>query len=120
MKIPTNLEECFELLFKNSTKEDLIEFTIRKENKDGFIYGYHFTAGMAMKNNWGLWRGKNKLVKYFNKLGIYHADDISQIILTSFHRHFNKKPIELEKQVKFYKDYWKKQGFKNGNPLEKK
>ena len=49
---------------------------------------------------------KTSLVKYFNELGIYHPDDISSIILTSFHRKLNNKSIDLAKQVESYKKYW--------------
>jgi hypothetical protein len=115
--IPKNLEECFKLLIKENCNRDLCEFTSKKEDKNGFV-GYHFSTGMQMRNNWGLWKSGNKLVKYFNKLGIYHADDMSGIILTSFHRYLNKKSIQLEKQIKFYINYWKELGFKNGNPTD--
>ena len=35
-------------------------------------------------------------------------DDMSGIILDSFWRHLNQKPIKLDEQVKYYQDYWKK------------
>ena len=37
-----------------------------------------------------------KLEKSFADIGIYALDDISSIILTSFHRKLNKKEIKLE------------------------
>jgi hypothetical protein len=33
---------------------------------------------------------------------------MSGIILDSYHRHLLDQPINLEEQIKFYKDYWKK------------
>jgi len=69
---------------------------------------YHFGLGMGMRNEWGLWGG-SRLAKWFNAQGITHPDDMSGIILHSFWRHLNGKPITLEQQVKYYQDYWKNQ-----------
>jgi len=115
MKNPSNLEECFYVLLKNSSYAN-IELFMKIKEEDGFIPGTHFLWGMSLRNNWGLWR-KNKLTNFFNKLGIYHADDMSTIIITSFHRYLHNININLEKQVKFFIDFWKKEGYKNGNPL---
>ncbi len=70
---------------------------------------YHFGVGQWMRNEWGLWRG-SRLSRYFNQLGIRHADDMSGIILTSYWRKLHEKPIDLEGQVRYYRDYWKEQG----------
>jgi len=70
------------------------------------VSSLHFTTGLAIRNSWDLWNNKNSLVKFFNSKGIFHADDISSIILTSFHRHLNNKEIQFESQVTFFKAYW--------------
>lgn len=103
--IPKDLEDSFGELnkmlhpkfiekFKNGGKEETIK--------------QHRGLGLWMRNNWGLWAG-SRLAKYFTELGITHPDDMSGIILTSYQRHLNNQPLELEKQIKYYKDYWKKQ-----------
>lgn len=99
--IPINLTEAIECLncewsdslkikFKNSPKSDLV-----------------FYGGMGLRNAWELWPGRNKLSKYFKKLGIYHPDDMSSIIIESFHRQLNGEPILLDQQIKMYLEYWK-------------
>jgi alkyl hydroperoxide reductase subunit AhpC len=101
--IPKDLDDCFIELkkmlhptliseMKNNTEEDMIE--------------YHHGLGTWIRNNWALWAGSH-LSKYFNNLGIYHPDDMSGIILKSFWRHLNSKPIKLDEQVERYKRYWK-------------
>ena len=65
----------------------------------------HHTLGRALRNEWGLWE-KNELTDWFNSIGIHHADDMSAIITTSFHRHINDKDIDLDGQVLEYKNYW--------------
>ena len=69
---------------------------------------YHMGLGMWMRNNWGLWGG-SRLAAWFNAQGINHPDDMSGIILDSFWRYLNGKPIKLDEQVKYYQGYWKKQ-----------
>lgn len=112
--IPKNLKQCFGELSKSSNK-DIIQFA--REEESHAVAIRHHGVGTQMRNAWGLWR-RNKLTKYFNKLGIYHADDMSGIIFTSLHRYLNKRPIKLREQIKFYINYWKKLGYKNGNPLK--
>lgn len=106
IKIPTNLEECI-------TKIQVIAPQVIKMFKDCddecITSTYHFSLGMHLRNEWELWR-HNKLTKYFNKLGIYHADDMSGIILTSTYRSLHNQDIKLKEQVKYYRNYWIKMG----------
>ena len=85
-------------------KADLDSFKIKEENTA--TVRLHFGTGMSIRNSWKLWAGTSEISKYFRNIGISHPDDMSSIILTSLHRKLNKKPIELEKQIKFYQDYW--------------
>jgi len=103
--IPRDLEDCFVQLKKLLKPEDIEK--MKAGTEDAMSY-YHFGLGMGMRNSWGLWGG-SRLAKWFNAQGITHADDMSAIILVSFWRHLNEKPINLEQQVKYYQDYWKGQ-----------
>ncbi len=101
---PKNLEEAItqlDILFLDSTKNQIIDLSEQE-----FLARTHFFTGMWIRNNWGLWRG-GKLAKYFNNLGIYHPDDMSSIILTSYYRHLHNQDLKVEEQIKFYQDYWK-------------
>ena len=60
---------------------------------------------MWLRNNWQLW-GMSRLSFYFNNIGVYHPDDMSGIILTSYQRHLKGEDIKLEEQIKHYQDYW--------------
>lgn len=99
--IPKDLEESFVEL-KNMLHPKFVEKYKNGEIKPGEL---HFGLGLWMRNNWGLWAGE-RLAEYFHTLGIRHPDDMSSIILESFHLHLNEKPLELEKQIQGYKDYW--------------
>ncbi len=103
--IPKNLEECFIQI--DSFWHDTVKIAMKNLSEDEFSGRLHFGFGLWMRNNWGLWGG-SLLANFFNEKGIYHPDDMSAIILDSYHRKLNSKPIKLEEQIKFYKEYWDK------------
>lgn len=100
--IPENLEDCFVELERVLNKDLLEEFKNAKEDE---ILNYHHSIGGWMRDNWGEWPGSG-LTKYFAEMGIFHPDDITNIILTSFHRYLNKKDISLQQQIEYYQQYW--------------
>ena len=103
--IPANLEECFEFLNRMFGEEQVEEFKSWGEKEA--MGKLHFGLGRNLRNNWGLW-AESKLQQHFKDMGVWHADDMSSIILTSYHRHLNNKPLDVEGQVEFFKDYWSK------------
>lgn len=117
--IPRNLEECYVALNEMNI-QDLDSWI--KEEEDSALSGSHFGLGMWIRNNWDLWAVKKTpfweegLSGYFNNLGIHHPDDMSSIILTSYHRHMNGRDIRLDEQIKVYQDFWKKQDKKFNKP----
>ena len=123
-KIPNNLEEAIEELKLNLS--DNIE-EIKQMSEDDFLSSAHFSLGMSLRNLWNLWwyeghpykdkgwsEEKPKLTEWFNNIDIFHADDMSGIILTSLYRNINNKPYDLNGQIKIYKKHWKDLGYKNG------
>ena len=125
---PKNLDDAIEIL-KFVYADDLQE--IKDVSEDEFSTIAHHNLGAYIRNSWQLWwqenhgyeqwsKEKPKLNAWFNSIGIYHADDMSTIILDCLHKNLNNKPYEIDKQAKHYIKYWKKEGFKNGNPFTKK
>ena len=101
--IPKDLDDCFKQL--GVILEDSLIKKIERMTEDEFVGNAHFGLGMWLRNNWQLWGG-SRLSYYFNDMGIYHPDDKSGIILTSYHRYLKGTDIKLEEQIKYYKDYW--------------
>lgn len=101
--IPKDLDDCFKQL--GVILEDSLIKKIEGMTEDEFVGNAHFGLGMWLRNNWQLWGG-GRLAYYFNDMGIHHPDDMSGIILTSYHRHLKGEDIKLEEQIKEYKDYW--------------
>jgi len=104
--IPKNLNESVEFLECEWADNLKNEFKLKPEKEA--VSELHHSYGQYLRNQWELWNGNNELSLSFQEIGITHPDDISSIILTSFHRKLNNKNIEIEKQAQFYKDYWKK------------
>ncbi|MCH8535810.1 MAG: hypothetical protein LAT51_12125 [Flavobacteriaceae bacterium] len=102
--IPTDLNDAISYFECKTPEKDLNDFK-NKEEIDA-TSSLHFGAGMSIRNNWKLWAGTSELSKFFRDLGINHPDDMSGIIFTSLHRKLNGIEIDLESQVKYYKDYW--------------
>jgi hypothetical protein len=108
--IPKDLEDCFKQI--DSFWDDSTKVKVKQWTEGEFIGRAHHGFGMWMRNNWQLWGG-SRLSKYFNDLGIYHPEDMSGIILDSYHRYLTGNDIKLEEQIKFYQDYWKKANEQN-------
>lgn len=103
---PKDLDDAVTYLNCTWSKADKDSF--KNEPERQAVARLHFGTGLYIRNGWDLWKGKNDIVDFFNSIGISHPDDMSSIILTSFHRYLNGKEIDLLEQVKYYQDYWDK------------
>lgn len=93
---PKILEETFPYL--DQKFGDTIKYNFMILPEDVAVGRLHFPLGMWIRNEWGLWKNSD-LKKYFIDKGIYHPDDMSGIIFTSYYRYLNNKPIDLEDQI---------------------
>ncbi|MEL1256219.1 DUF6794 domain-containing protein [Flavobacterium sp. DGU38] len=103
--IPKDLDDSFKQI--NSFWADSTKIKLKQLSENEFSARVHMGFGMWMRNNWQLWGG-SRLSKFFNNNGIFHPDDMSGIILNSYHRYLNNNEINFEQQVQYYKDYWEK------------
>jgi hypothetical protein len=90
------LEDSFAELHKILKAEEIEKM---RKGAEADMIQYHFTLGMHLRNRWGLWSG-SRLAKWFKNKGVSHPDDMSGIVLTSFWRHLNSRPIALDEQIK--------------------
>ncbi len=67
---------------------------------------------MYLRNYWGLWSDykSNPLVRDFYRMGVWHPDDMSVIILKSYHRVYNNRNVRLKEQIDelhtWYRDFY--------------
>jgi len=122
-RIPESLDEAVDIIVSSTSPEVIEKYKTLTEKE--ILSGSHHSLGMSIRNNWHLWweeshtydewpKEKPKLVEEFNALGIYHADDMSGIILSSAIRRIQDKPRKLNEEVAKYKKFWAKQGFEDG------
>ena len=108
----SSLPENLEFLKKCDDEGDGEE-----SGEDRFMSMVHHSFGQALRNEWYLWWFKDhkyetwpierpKIVEWFNDRQIYHADDMSTIILITMYRKYFDRPVELDEQIKRYHDFW--------------
>lgn len=74
----------------------------------------HHSLSQELRNDLSLWDKDSTMYKYFfNKWKIFHADDMSSILITCFYRELNNENWHIEKQVQEYLDYWKNENGKD-------
>jgi hypothetical protein len=80
---------------------------IKSMTENDFVAQAHFSTGMWIRNNWlynrylfGLIVTKSDLHKDLIAKGLFSTDDMSGLILRSFHRQLNNIDINLEQQIK--------------------
>ena len=99
--IPRDLDDCFATLDRMLNPED------REQIRTGEIMPIemHHGLGRHLRNEWGLW-AKSRLWHYFHAMGLSHPDDMSGVILDSYARHLQHKPLRVEEQIREYQRYW--------------
>lgn len=100
--IPKDLDDAFPEL-KKMLSPAFIQKIQRRSEADMYE-GHPFGLDLWMGHHWALWRG-SRLSRYFNDLGIFAPDTMSEIILVSFWRHLHGKPIDLDKQIALRKGW---------------
>lgn len=95
------LDKALEDIEAAWTKDQLEEFTNKPDSLA--VSDIHFEYGMHFRNKILRNPKDSTLLKYFNSLGVYHEDHISNIVFTSLHRKLNSKSIDLDDQLKLTK-----------------
>lgn len=111
---PKNLEECHEKLQELISKEN------ERLLKTGKITTAHMHHGFGrwLRNNWGLWSG-GPLREWFFERRVFHADDMSSIILDSYVARLKGKNFNFGAAQRKYERHWKKQGLDVDEEIEK-
>ena len=102
--IPRNLDEAISALDTIWSEEDKEWF--KNTEEANAVAECHMGAGLWMRNAWIRSKVDTSLRDYFDSLGVHSPDDMSGIILTSFHRKLNNKDIDLKEQVQRSREYW--------------
>ncbi len=99
--IPRDLLNCFDEL--NRLIEPKAKQKFMSMSEYDAYHKLYFSLGRWIIQNWGFYEG-SRLSDYFRKMGISYPEDMAQIIITSYHRHLNKVPLEVKAQVEALKE----------------
>lgn len=102
---PKTLKECWDWFNNNLSSKDVEYIKNLPSVKD--TCQIHSTLGRWIRNNWGLWAGSD-LKEFFKSIGLSHPDDMSSVILKSYWSQLNNQNFDLDKEIEYYQDYWKK------------
>ena len=103
--IPKDFNESLTQL--NKVIPDSTKTRIKSMTESDFLAQTHFSTGMWIRNYWlynrylfGLIVTKSDLRKDLTTKGLYSNDDMSGVILRSFHRQLNDIDINVDQQIK--------------------
>jgi hypothetical protein len=94
--VPGTLTEAHDVLGRLLTPGLLAEF---RGASEADVATYNRTIGIWLRNSWGLWNG-GPLRDHLRRLGLRHADDMSALVLVTFWRHLNDRPLRTEDEVR--------------------
>ena len=99
--IPINLNNAMSELDKKmdeNAKKSFAAYTEEEAESKAF-----FTFGRWMLVNWGLEDG-SRLSLYFTNKNLGVVEDMIRVLMVSYHRHLNKRPLDEEKLLQKYRD----------------
>ena len=102
-RVPKDLDDALSMLDELETKEkDYLR-------KHGHISSHH-SFGMWLRNNWSLWEEETPLVLWFNGHQVFHADDMSGIIMEAFVCKLRGEAYNMQEQIDRYHAHWRQSG----------
>lgn len=94
------VDDLFATIHPNTFEE------IQKSKSPEDMLGYHFTLGMSVRNLYGLWDSEHALTKWFVQEGVYHADDMSAIILEALWHRIKELPYNHTQIIQMCQKQW--------------
>ncbi len=106
--IPRDLQDVFAQL------NELMEPGTRQRFRDmpeDELEKMNTTLGQWIRVNWGFYDG-SRLTAYLNQYNVSWPEDMSELIIITYHRYLNQKPLGIKELVDHYTEkkynYWMK------------
>lgn len=110
-QIPETLEDAVKLVTEMEGAEEWAKETDDANSAGAMIH--HF-AGMAIRNEWGLWCGMPLARHLYERFGLAHADDMSGLIFHCAWKELNGQPWDVEPVIERYRRHWER--YSDGMP----
>ena len=114
MNIPKTLNEAIDFIISDLSIEEIDEINSGNISVASMHHGF----GSWIRNNWGLWSG-SELRTHFLDLGIWHADDMSGIILMAVISKVKNEKFDLNAQINRYIKFWDDQNIDSKKEIDK-
>lgn len=105
-EVPDTLPQAFAALDQQLSSQQRDAFKNAPEATA--VVRAHMSLGLYIRNVW-FRSGHSKLPGQLHALGAQSLDDMSSVVLTSYWRHLNGKPLQVEKQCACYAKWWREQ-----------
>ncbi|HEY0055272.1 MAG TPA: DUF6794 domain-containing protein [Pedobacter sp.] len=102
MTEPSLLTAAIQSILNRIPTGDQIEFMNMTEEQ--FTEGAHFSLGVNIRNDLGLWKPDSSLAAWFVSNGVIEADDMCDIILTCVYRKIMAREIDLKGQLEYFQE----------------
>jgi hypothetical protein len=113
----TPLDTLIDDMLLAMSDEDKERF--KKEREDMPGVSFHFSLGMAMRNELGLWRNDTPLTCWFQEHNILHGDDRSATIYKALYCRLHGRPFDIDAEELQHTNFWRGRGLKNdGSPID--
>lgn len=99
--IPVDLEDAYNELNRLAEQQGLIEFKTAPE--DSIRRKLHFGFGRWIMTNWGFEEG-SRLSHYLKEKGVSVPDDMVRLIIVTWHRKLNGRPLNVEGEIAAIKE----------------
>jgi hypothetical protein len=103
VEIPNTLDQAYGVLDRLLSPADRHAFMSTPEQEA--VTRAHMGLGLYIRNKW-FRSGKSALPGVLYDFGARSFDDMSGMVLTSYWRHLNGKPIDIEKQGACYRRWF--------------
>jgi hypothetical protein len=94
--IPEDMGDAFLQLNKLIDASSKAKFKAAPEEEA--VHKLHFSLGRWIIYNWQFYEG-SRLSHSLKQLNIHHPDDMARVLIRSYHRYLNKRPLDVKAQV---------------------
>lgn len=106
--IPKDLTDAFAQLNELMVPETRQRFKGMSEEE---LPKMNTTLGNWIRVNWGFYEG-SRITAYLNRYNVSWPEDMSELIIITYHRYLNNKPLDMKALVDHYSEkkfnYWQK------------
>ena len=105
-EVPNTLPQAFAALDQQLSPQQRDAFKNAPESTA--VVRAHMSLGLYIRNVW-FRSGHSKIPVQLHALGAQSLDDMSSVVLTSYWRYLNGKPLKVEQQCACYAKWWHEQ-----------